>query len=289
MISEKIETFGFMFLESSQSQLIKLEGLGLETRKSNYFFNNISRLNDSYLFQYTLEGKGRVTINGKEHLLGKNQGFFCRLPSHTSYGVTENDDAWRFLWINISGSVADNFFREINDKYEGLITLKEDSAAIHTLKHLYSLSKNRQINSCALSQELAFSFLCRLSASLNQPEQTLSALTRKATEIIARDYASLAGVSDVAQRLGVSQEHLSRTFKKETGKQLIDSLTKTKLIHVIELLRKNELTLDKIALKCGFSSGNYMGKVFKHYVGISPKMFKKDPTYSQYSDIVIFN
>lgn len=289
MICEKIETFGFMFLESKQSKLIKLEGLGLECRDKDYFFDNKNRAGTSYLFQYTLSGVGMLTVNGKEYTVKKNEGFFVKLPSDTSYGLTQAQDEWSFMWVIISGVAADSIYNEIYENYGNLFYLKEDSSAIAFLRHMYLLSKNNQVNQSFFSQELAFSFLCRLSDSLSSPEEKLSELVLNAKNIVKTEYGKLQGVSDIAQRLKVSQEHLSRTFRRETGEQIIDFLTKTRLNHSVELLREKKFNLDDIAQICGFSSGNYFGKVFKRYVGISPRTFQNDPVYSKYSNIVIFN
>lgn len=287
MISEKIETFGFMSPESESSKLIKLEGLGRETRYRDYFFDNKDR-NHCFLFQYTLSGKGKVNIDGEELYIGKNTGFFLKFPSNTSYGVTENCDEWSFLWLIISGKAADDIYKEITDKYGQIITLDENCSSISMLKYMFSLSKNKQINSGFFSQELAFSFLCRLNADLSEPKNNLSSLSQRAKKIIDSDFADLKGVGDIAEKLNVTQEHLSRTFSKETGTPLIDALLKKKLSYSLILLRDSELTLDEIANECGFSSGNYFGKVFKRYVGLSPKALKNDPLYGKYSDIVIF-
>jgi AraC family transcriptional regulator of arabinose operon len=287
MIRDQVESFGFMFLESDRYQPIRLEGLGLETRTADYYFDNRNRPSQGYLFQYTLAGQGMVELDGARHSLEKGQAFLLPLPSQSSYGLTEIPSFWRFFWIMLSGPTAESFCREMREKHGSLLTLGEGAAPIHTLSHIYSLSRGGQINSWVSAQELAFSFLCRLADALENPEPASSGLVERAKELVAREYPRLQGVSDIARRLGVSPEHLSRSFRQATGQQLIELLTKTRLNQAVALLREKQLNLDEIAA-CGFSSGNYLGKVFKRYTGLSPRAFQKDPVYSRHASIVIF-
>lgn len=289
MICDQVETFGFMFLEPTRLQPIRLVGLGAETRTTDYFFENRDRIGQGYLFQYTLGGKGEMRVGQETRELLPGDGFLLPLPSDSSYGLTREQEPWSFLWIMLSGPTAEGICGEIREKYGSRLHLKEESSAIRMLQHIYSLSKSGQVSSSVASQELAFSFLCRLADTLEKPEESVSSLAEKAREIIEENYASLQGVSDIALRLGVTQEHLSRSFRKTTGEQLIDVLTRTRLNHAVELLREGTLRLDEIAAKCGFSSGNYLGKVFKRYIGISPKVFQNDPVYGSHSSIVIFH
>ena len=287
MIQDKIETYGFMFLESDSPPLVQLVGMGLETRTHAYQFDNRERRQQSYLFQYTLAGRGQLFLEGQSHLVEPGQGFFLKLPSDTAYGLIADGEAWQFLWLMVSGPVADQLYEKIRQDFGHLLTLSASSPAVSSWQHLYQLARSRQIDRMLFSQELAFSFLCRLMDSLQQPVQPLSPLIQQAKALIAGEYAALLGIGDLADRLGVSQEHLSRRFRQETGTQLIDALTRTRLQHVIVLLREGK-SLDEAAARCGFSSGNYLGKVFKRYVGLSPRAFMRDPVYRQADNLMIF-
>lgn len=286
MIKNEIETYGFMFLETKETQLIGLEGIGIESRYENYHFYNQNRMNQSYLFQYTLEGRGSVCIEEKTFSLEKQEGFFLKLPSDSSYGVFPNEQKWKFIWIMMSGILAEHIYQNICINNGNILHIREDSAAIVFLKKIFYLAQNNQIQSNYRTQEMVFSFLCRLLDDIDKRELLkYSMLTVKSKEIIADHYADLQGIGDLALRLGVSQEHLSRIFHKETGEQIINYLTKVRIYHAVEMLRENHFRMEEIAFKCGFSSGNYFGKVFKRYFGISPKKYQVDPVYRDYSNI----
>ena len=93
MIQDKIETYGFMFLESDSPPLVQLVGMGLETRTHAYQFDNRERRQQSYLFQYTLAGRGQLFLEGQSHLVEPGQGFFLKLPSDTAYGLIADGEA----------------------------------------------------------------------------------------------------------------------------------------------------------------------------------------------------
>ena len=99
------------------------------------------------------------------------------------------------------------------------------------------------------------------------------------TEVIAflkENYAKDVSLTEIAEKLSVSIEHLSRVFKKETGLAFIKYLNMLRFQKAEELLKNNEnLSITEIAYKCGFNDSNYFSDKFKKYYGISPLKFKK--------------
>ncbi len=78
----------------------------------------------------------------------------------------------------------------------------------------------------------------------------------------------------LADTFHISKEHLSRLFKKETGTNLFSYIMEMKLNEAKELLAHTEMTLEDIAMRLGFSNGNYFSKVFKKNVGQSPRDYR---------------
>lgn len=289
MIRDELDSFGFFAWESAGTDIIRLCGVGMETRTKDYFYDNSVRHDDAYLFQYTLEGRGAVRVDGEERILEKNQAFFLALPSNSSYGLTGDGEGWSFIWIMLSGTAVRDYFNLINGEYGSVFYLSENSYSIYVLRQIYSLARNKGMSEISLSQELSFSFICRLAQGISGFSSKFSLLTINAMKIIENEFSQIRGLSEIAERLDVSQEHLSRTFSRETGCALIDRLTRKRLSHAVSLLRDKKLTIDQIAYECGFSCGNYFTKTFKKVLGISPKNFRNMERNSIYSSMVVLN
>lgn len=80
----------------------------------------------------------------------------------------------------------------------------------------------------------------------------------------------------IADRFYISNEYLSRFFKKNMGITLIEYITNKKLNKASKLLINTGYPIEKIACECGYSSGNYFSLAFKNKIGMSPLNYKKN-------------
>jgi signal transduction histidine kinase/DNA-binding LacI/PurR family transcriptional regulator/AraC-like DNA-binding protein/ActR/RegA family two-component response regulator len=100
-------------------------------------------------------------------------------------------------------------------------------------------------------------------------------LTRKAMAYIHEHFAEPIGREDVAQHVGVSEGYLSRCFTQETGLSLIHYLARYRIQQAKQLLASGEIPVTEIAMKVGFSDGNYFSRAFRKEVGISPLAYRR--------------
>ena len=82
-------------------------------------------------------------------------------------------------------------------------------------------------------------------------------------------------VEALASEVFLSRPYLSRKFKSETGENLTDFLLKQKMEEAKRLLLYSNKSLTSIALYLGFSSSSHFTRVFKKYVGCSPREYRK--------------
>ena len=82
-------------------------------------------------------------------------------------------------------------------------------------------------------------------------------------------------IEDAAEYLKISPAYLSRLFKAETGIAFSNYVSKTKAEEAANLLTFSEYTDSEISNLLGFSSQSYFIKIFKKYLGVTPKEYKK--------------
>lgn len=102
-----------------------------------------------------------------------------------------------------------------------------------------------------------------------------STLIRQAIQYIRNNITQTVYLLDVAEHLNISEEHLSRAFKKETGKTVIHFIQEAKIIESQELLLSGNYSITDIAFMFGFSSSSYYSTTFRKITGISPTAFQK--------------
>ena len=81
-------------------------------------------------------------------------------------------------------------------------------------------------------------------------------------------------VGSIAQHLGISEGHLSHTFKKETDYTLLNYLTRYRIYKSMELLRDCRTKIYEAAEQVGYKDITYFSATFKRVVGVSPSEYQ---------------
>ena len=78
----------------------------------------------------------------------------------------------------------------------------------------------------------------------------------------------------IAQHLGLSEGHLSHTFKKETDYTLLNYLTRYRIHKAMELLRDCRVKVYEVAERVGYRDITYFSATFKKLAGMSPSEYQ---------------
>ncbi|MNI69561.1 Arabinose operon regulatory protein [compost metagenome] len=76
----------------------------------------------------------------------------------------------------------------------------------------------------------------------------------------------------------MTPKYLSQLFKKEVGITLTEYIQQAKIEEVKNLITFTSYPLTKISNMLNFSDQSYFTKVFKKYVGVTPKKYKSGLT-----------
>jgi AraC family transcriptional regulator len=98
-------------------------------------------------------------------------------------------------------------------------------------------------------------------------------LTRVLTYIDANMVRDIALI-DLAQLVGVSKDHLIRSFRAATQRTPYAYLVERRLAHAVEALRHGTMSVKWIARDAGFKSAPGFSNVFKKHYGMSPSQFR---------------
>ncbi len=78
----------------------------------------------------------------------------------------------------------------------------------------------------------------------------------------------------VAEAVGLSPSYLSMLFKKETGTNFSDHLTRVRIHRAKELLCCTNKMVYEVAYDVGFSDYRYFSQIFKKNTGMTPRQFQ---------------
>lgn len=99
--------------------------------------------------------------------------------------------------------------------------------------------------------------------------------TRKVWSIIEGRYGQSLSLESIARSLGISQSHLSATFKADMGCTFSDYLFAYRMKVAKELLETGQYKIYEIAEKVGYPDMAQFSKRFKQYYKLSPRDMQK--------------
>ena len=98
---------------------------------------------------------------------------------------------------------------------------------------------------------------------------------RKVIDYINLHLSNGLSMEELSRVSGVSQSHLSKIFKEETGLTTSEFIAKARCEKAAELLKRSDLPVQDIAAFVGYIDNNYFVKVFKKWSRKSPTEYRK--------------
>lgn len=98
---------------------------------------------------------------------------------------------------------------------------------------------------------------------------------KKALEYIDENFSGDISVSELADVLGLSYSRFYHLFKEVVGKSLTTYITGVRISKAQDMLLIPSLSIQEIAINCGFNSAAYFTKVFKDELSVTPKEYRE--------------
>lgn len=97
----------------------------------------------------------------------------------------------------------------------------------------------------------------------------------EAAAYIEAHYSENVSIAQVAELSNYSQRHFIRLFSAAYGKTPQQYLIDTRIRHSCALLKRTNLSVTEIAIRCGFSDANYFSRIFRRVTGFTPNSYRK--------------
>lgn len=244
---------------------------------------------DFYEIFYIIKGKAIHAINGEKQVLLQGMLVFIR-PSDTHEYAFLNHYDFEILSIGIECWLVERVC-----KYLGL-----DLAQFHKPKlppmimqdgaHCWELQKKlmrihekekgeeRQRYFLSIFPEILYQFYYD---SNYQNEMVIPAWLSNVIEKMEKKDNFLPGLPRMIELANVSQEHLTREFKRFLGITPTEFINIKKINYGVELLLERKYDILEVCYMCGFNNLSYFYKIFEKTYHCTPKEFLK---YHQKSD-----
>ena len=99
-------------------------------------------------------------------------------------------------------------------------------------------------------------------------------MIRKAIDFIHRHKSQDISLDQVAEEVNASTFYLCRKFKKSTGLNYTQYLSRLRIENAKSLLADPNLRISEIAYDVGFQSHTHFNRIFKKLIGLSPREYR---------------
>ncbi|AJA47314.1 regulatory protein PocR [Clostridium pasteurianum DSM 525 = ATCC 6013] len=100
-------------------------------------------------------------------------------------------------------------------------------------------------------------------------------ILKPAIEYIYDHKSENVKLEKMAKICHISPSYFSRLFKKETGENFSNYVSKLKIEWAKSLLEETDMQVNEISDELGFSESGYFIKIFKKYEGVTPFLYMK--------------
>lgn len=232
---------------------------------------------------YLTDGRARMTIGTQSYSIKKNEMLFVPAGSIFSFDQYDLNKGYLLHFKNVflpAGFKHQSygFIQPWGNPY--LKPNPQSSAAIHHLcKRIYAEYQQNGIAKTDLIQP----YLVALLAEANRVYQPAPAKGAPSAITISQKFRSLVfthiqhmhRVSDYAQKLNISPNHLNKCVKSVTGQSPTRWIDEAIVLEAKALLHQSDLTITEVAATVGHNDPSYFTRLFKKHTGKTPVQFRK--------------
>ncbi|MDO3695241.1 AraC family transcriptional regulator [Wenyingzhuangia sp. chi5] len=244
---------------------------------ANYHHCQRKRGVGQYIFIYCTKGKGEIYINKVKTEISPNQFFI--IPKNTKHEYKANkEDPWSIYWFHFNGSLASELYKRYeNTKNSRNITFSNEKIELfHKIFHLFD--NNHLEHQIEYANLLSLNFINNFiyhDYDSNIEEISNDTIIESIKKYLLNNLNKSFTLDEIATKFNYSKSYLHTKFKATTGYPLMVFFNLKKVQKACEYLSYTDLSIKEVSHKIGFEDPLYFSRIFKSYMGKSPRDYKK--------------
>lgn len=233
----------------------------------------------NYILHYILKGKGRFTAGNESYSLRAGQGFLI-VPEVQTYYEADRNEPWTYLWIGFAGEKAEEYLRDLGLSQERPIFQCECQEELERIILTMLEKKTYTVSNEYFLEGLLYQFFSVLAQHMeinaDKQVENNNLYIRKAVEYIQNHYSYPLQIKEIADYVGINRSYLYTLFMEQFCLSPKEYLTNFRITRAAQLLEITDLSIESVALSCGYQNTLVFTKTFKNRMGITPSVYKKE-------------
>lgn len=219
---------------------------------------------------WCIRGNALIRYENEEYILEDEMLFY--FPPGSVHDMTPLKPEFDYRWLSIDGESAGLLFQSLN------ITPGLNKVGPCPEKLF------RELNEC-LKDHIPEQQLCALQkafeiliCAVNPGNRTKKlSIPEKIKKFLDENYSDHElNINMLAERFNLHRVTLCRQFQAQYAVKPAEYLSSLRIRNAVVMLKETDLPIGDIALRCGFTNANYMAKVFKKNISVSPKAVRRE-------------
>lgn len=233
---------------------------------------------------YIASGKGRYIIGNRDYLIKEGDLVICNADTLHGEAPFQNNDIQTYCCALAQVDLKClSIGVLINSEQRPIISLEKNKKLVENLMYsIYNLYLEKEEN-LEICKHLAKGLLLLIYKILKEHsfkaktfnEQKNEMLIRKITQYLNHHYMEQVTLKNISENMHISETHISHLFKRETGLSPIQYVVHRRIGEAQTLLMETNLPINKIEEQLGFGSSCHLITMFRKYVGLSPREYRK--------------
>ena len=141
----------------------------------------------------------------------------------------------------------------------------------------YSYDKNNDMIFINIANILIYLSKINKPLQYNSPisKQPINKNLSDVINYISENYSYDISIDDISISCKISKSWIYRLFKDDLNTTPMRFISNIRVLHACDILLTTDANITEIAMKCGFSSTSYFGRIFKQVTGQTPSTFRK--------------
>lgn len=246
--------------------------------KVSYPYKISRNFMDSFLIMYIKSGSINFKFREKE-FCAKNQVVLLDCKELNYYSVNEESE---FYFLHFNSPFMQKIFNYITESNLPIFSPYKNIENLF-IRIFRLIATNSDGKNDPYLSNLTYSLISDLLitdqtnlTNYSSDFHTVPDYITSSIKYIDHHYQQKVTVKDVAINCSISPSQLSRDFKKYTGSSIHNYLLNVRIKKAESMLVKDlTISIEKIAVICGFTDASHLYKKIKESTGMSPGQFRK--------------
>lgn len=243
---------------------------GEREKTFNHEYGPIKRTH--FIITLVRGGEATLFIDGKNIKFG--EGDFIIMFPDVEYHY-KSHGSWSIKWVGVGSADLGLFLGGLGiTSSSPIVKCGNRERAEQLLNEIYGATKNPSPSQVMRLKSLLCELISIIAESREKEIELKAARSSDILAYIAAHYTEDIKVSDIARMYHLDRSYLERSFKKETGTSVRETITNFRIKKAQTLLRETSFSISEIAKASGFRDRLYFSKFFHNKFGMTPSEYR---------------